>query len=70
MRTKGALNKPKFIGVKLSDLNRVFQSDTIIKIDANYAKFLSVPVSTVGCEQVEIENNDNKISFEVVSLEN
>lgn len=39
-RTKGALSKPKFIGIKLSDLNKLFLPDTIIKVDKSYSFLL------------------------------
>lgn len=51
-RTTGSKNKAKLIGIKLSDLSRVFLPDTVIMVSAQYASTLNVAVSqlptTVG----------------------
>lgn len=39
-RTKNAFNKPKFLSARLSDLNRIFGPDTMIKISIDYKALL------------------------------
>lgn len=45
MRTKGALNKPKYMMVTVADINARFAAGTPIKISAEYASLFGVDMS-------------------------
>lgn len=55
-RTPGALNKPKYINVKLRDLNRVFGPDSVIQVAAHYWHFLYNNETTIS--EVQSIKND------------
>ncbi|RTK98578.1 MAG: hypothetical protein EKK57_11445 [Proteobacteria bacterium] len=46
-RTKGSINKPKLMGVRLSDLNKAFLPDVVINISVEYASLLGVQPSQI-----------------------
>jgi hypothetical protein len=67
-RTKGALSKSKFINVRLSELNKLFLPDTIIKVDKNYEFLLK---KEDVCEIIEppAAPKTDKLKIEVIKFQ-
>ena len=61
-RTKNALNKPKFIKVRISELNKVFNQDHEIEISRAYEYLFSGQTRIVEDFPVKIEE---KIEFTI-----
>lgn len=71
MRTKGSVNRPKYVNVRLSDLTRMFNSDTFIKVAAEYEELLNInsaSVSPTECTVPIVEKQ--KIEIKMVDLKN
>ena len=49
-RPPGQKNKPKYVGVKLSDLNSIFLQDTVIQVNPEYLRFLNITVDSARFE--------------------
>jgi hypothetical protein len=71
-RTKGALGKPKFANVKLSDLCQFLKSDTYIPIDVRFAQALNTANSGIKIDEI-VDNQtktnpieDEKIEFVII----
>jgi len=68
-RHKGSRNKPKFIRVKISEINQVFNPEGEIDISIEYA-FLFKKFDVINKEVANIENKkQNKIDYKIVNLE-
>lgn len=74
-RTKGSIGKPHIVGVKLSDLNKLFKEDAIIMVDRSYLAILNpnlVDTQTIESKQLTHEEmnaeteNEQKIEFSFV----
>lgn len=68
MRTKGAKNKPKLISVQLSELNKIFKLDSVIKISAEYG-FLFNNDQKIVIDNFNNTKEDNKhIKYKEINL--
>lgn len=70
MRTKGALNRPKFINVKVADLLSVFKEDAVIAVSVQYASlFGGAEPSKISKDVVEkAEKEEENIQISVIDL--
>lgn len=41
-RPLGQKNRPKYVGIKLSDLNKIFNQDTYIQVNPDYLSLINV----------------------------
>ncbi len=61
MRTKGALNKPKFILVTMQDIASVFNKNATIRIDSSYQILFdkAPPASAAPVAAKPVEEEDS-----------
>lgn len=68
-RTIGALNRPKYIKVKLSDINNIFKPDAEIEISIGYSNIFGYEklnnCFSLRTDEVSGENKEEKIEFTI-----
>ena len=62
-RKRGSKGKPKFIGVKLKDLNRIFREDSVIRIDIGYLPLLTANESELEDLLKKAEEEEEKLDL-------
>jgi hypothetical protein len=64
-RTIGATNKPKFISIKLKDLNTIFLPETEILVSKEYEFLLNAKSGPVSQSAASQESVESKVKAEI-----